>query len=37
LLGFGLIGIFIGPVVLAITFTLMQAWVDETAPLEDKD
>ncbi len=37
LLGFGLIGIFIGPVVLAITFTLMQAWVDETAPPEVED
>ena len=37
LLGFGLIGIFIGPVVLAITFTLMQSWVDETAPLDVKD
>ena len=37
LLGFGLIGIFVGPVVLAITFTLMQSWVDETPPLEVND
>lgn len=27
LLGFGLIGIFIGPVVLAVTWTLLQAWI----------
>lgn len=29
LLTFGLIGIFVGPVVLAVTFTLAQAWVSE--------
>ena len=28
LLGFGLVGIFVGPVVLAVTYTLLQAWVD---------
>lgn len=27
MLSFGLIGIFVGPVVLAVTYTLMQAWV----------
>lgn len=27
LLGFGLIGIFIGPVVLAVTYTLLEAWI----------
>jgi predicted PurR-regulated permease PerM len=27
MLGFGLIGIFVGPVVLAITWTLLQAWI----------
>jgi predicted PurR-regulated permease PerM len=27
MLGFGLIGIFIGPVVLAVTYTLLQAWI----------
>jgi predicted PurR-regulated permease PerM len=27
LLAFGVIGLFIGPVVLAVTFTLLQAWV----------
>lgn len=27
MLGFGLIGIFVGPVVLAVTYTLMQAWI----------
>lgn len=26
---FGMVGIFIGPVVLAVAFTLLQAWVDE--------
>lgn len=30
LLGFGLIGIFIGPVVLAVTYTLMQSWMSES-------
>lgn len=29
MLGFGLIGIFVGPVVLAVTWTLMQAWIEE--------
>jgi predicted PurR-regulated permease PerM len=27
LLGFGLVGIFVGPVVLAVTYTLLQAWM----------
>jgi len=27
MLSFGLIGIFVGPVVLAVTWTLMQAWI----------
>jgi predicted PurR-regulated permease PerM len=31
LLAFGLIGIFIGPVVLAVAYTLMQAWIGDTA------
>lgn len=29
LLAFGLIGLFIGPVVLAVTYTLLEAWIDE--------
>ena len=29
MLGFGLIGIFIGPVVLAVTYTLLQAWIED--------
>ena len=29
LLGFGLIGIFVGPVVLAVTWTLMLAWIED--------
>jgi predicted PurR-regulated permease PerM len=34
LIAFGLIGIFIGPVVLAVGFTLLQAWIkdDESPP-----
>jgi predicted PurR-regulated permease PerM len=30
LLSFGLLGIFVGPVVLAVSYTLLQSWVDET-------
>jgi len=29
LIGFGLIGIFVGPVVLAVTYTLLAAWIDD--------
>ena len=29
MLGFGLIGIFVGPVVLAVTYTLLQAWIED--------
>jgi predicted PurR-regulated permease PerM len=29
LIGFGLIGIFVGPMVLAVTFTLLRAWIEE--------
>ena len=29
MLGFGLIGIFVGPVVLALTYTLMLAWIED--------
>jgi len=34
LIGFGIIGLFIGPVILAVTFTLLRAWVSrgDTAP-----
>jgi len=32
LLTFGLIGIFVGPVVLAVTYTLMMAWTNEELP-----
>ena len=28
LIAFGMIGLFIGPVVLAVTYALMQAWID---------
>jgi predicted PurR-regulated permease PerM len=30
LLAFGVVGLFVGPVVLAVTFTLTKAWVNET-------
>lgn len=29
MLGFGLIGLFIGPVVLAVTYTLLEAWISD--------
>ena len=29
MLGFGLVGIFIGPVVLAVTYTLFEAWIED--------
>lgn len=41
LLTFGLIGIFIGPVVLAVTYTLLIAWLNESietqAPVSDQE
>jgi len=37
LVGFGIIGLFIGPVILAVTFTLLQAWVRrEQVPTSSK-
>ncbi|MFN5046490.1 AI-2E family transporter, partial [Roseateles sp.] len=32
LLAFGLVGLFIGPVVLAVTYTLLEAWISEGLP-----
>jgi predicted PurR-regulated permease PerM len=32
LLSFGLVGIFVGPVVLAVTYTLIDAWVRRDEP-----
>ena len=32
LIAFGVIGLFIGPVLLAVCYTLMTAWVDEDSP-----
>ena len=32
LIGFGVIGLFIGPVILAATYTLLGAWMDESVP-----
>ncbi len=34
LLAFGLVGIFVGPVVLAVAYTLLNAWVDEGEPAD---
>jgi predicted PurR-regulated permease PerM len=33
LIAFGIVGLFIGPVILAVTYKLMQAWVDERPTL----
>jgi predicted PurR-regulated permease PerM len=35
LLAFGLLGLFLGPVVLAITYTLLQNWIAESAEASD--
>jgi predicted PurR-regulated permease PerM len=35
LLGFGLVGIFVGPVMLAVSYTLMVAWLDDPDPKPD--
>ena len=32
MLSFGLIGIFVGPVALAVTYTLLQSWTAENKP-----
>jgi predicted PurR-regulated permease PerM len=36
LAAFGLIGIFVGPVVLAVSYTLLQAWIGIAGPLTDE-
>ena len=36
LIAFGLIGIFVGPVVLAVAHTLLTAWVDEEITAADR-
>jgi len=37
LLSFGLIGIFVGPVVLAVTYTLMLAWIEDGLAKDEPD
>ena len=37
MLGFGLIGIFVGPVVLAVTYTLMLAWIEDQLGKDNED
>src|SRR4029453_13371262 len=34
LLAFGLVGIFVGPVLLAVSYTLLESWIDEEEPLQ---
>jgi predicted PurR-regulated permease PerM len=29
LIGFGVVGLFIGPVILAVTYTLLESWIKE--------
>ncbi len=36
LIAFGIVGLFIGPVVLAVTYTLLKAWVQSGTPSEKK-
>lgn len=35
LVAFGIIGLFIGPVVLAVSYTLLKAWVDDGKPADE--
>ena len=35
LIAFGIVGLFIGPVILAVTYTLLKAWVNESTVKED--
>ena len=37
MIGFGLIGIFVGPVVLAVTYTLLQAWIADALGQADEE
>ncbi|WP_240648224.1 AI-2E family transporter YdiK [Pararobbsia silviterrae] len=34
---FGIVGLFMGPVILAVTFTLLRAWIDEVPPEHSAD
>ncbi|HSG24000.1 MAG TPA: AI-2E family transporter YdiK [Azonexus sp.] len=37
MLGFGLVGIFVGPVVLAVTYTLLLAWIEDELGKDELD
>lgn len=37
MLGFGLVGIFVGPVVLAVTYTLLEAWIEDGLGNDDAE
>jgi predicted PurR-regulated permease PerM len=34
---FGIVGLFMGPVILAVTYTLLRAWIDEMPPQHSED
>ncbi len=36
LFAFGVLGLFLGPVILAVTYTLLQHWVGETEPGDEE-
>jgi predicted PurR-regulated permease PerM len=36
LFAFGLVGIFVGPVVLAVAYMLLEAWIDEGTRVADR-
>jgi predicted PurR-regulated permease PerM len=37
LFAFGIVGLFIGPVILAVTSTLLEAWIDEPSLVQQID
>lgn len=36
MLAFGLVGIFVGPVLLAVSYTLLESWIADEVPTEDR-
>ncbi|HTJ92703.1 MAG TPA: AI-2E family transporter, partial [Pararobbsia sp.] len=34
---FGIVGLFMGPVILAVTYTLLRAWIEEVPPQHSAD
>jgi predicted PurR-regulated permease PerM len=35
-MAFGVVGLFIGPVILAVTYTLLVAWVNDRQPAKEQ-